>query len=45
MSTTATLTEIKASPFHQVMKPVLPEVLLALASDLMRKARKANRGP
>jgi two-component system CheB/CheR fusion protein len=41
--TTATLTEIKASPFHQVMKPVLPEVLLALASELMRKARKAKK--
>lgn len=40
--TTATLTEIRASPFHQVMKPVLPEVLLALASDLMLKSRKAK---
>lgn len=40
--TTATLNEIKATAFHQVVKPVMPEVLLALISDLMLKARAAR---
>jgi FixJ family two-component response regulator len=37
--TTETLKAISASPCHQVTKPVMPEVLLATISDLMRKAR------
>lgn len=40
--TTATLKDIKTTTFHQVVKPVMPEVLLALISDLMLKARAAR---
>ncbi|TGD43813.1 response regulator [Pseudotabrizicola sediminis] len=47
--TTSTLKRIAASPHHQITKPVMPEVLLALISDLMRKARvkagKSTRPP
>ncbi len=37
--TTETLKSIAASPCHQITKPVMPEVLLATISDLIRKAR------
>ncbi|PWK61477.1 CheR family methyltransferase [Roseicyclus mahoneyensis] len=44
--TSETLKSIAASPCHQVNKPVMPEVLLATISDLIRKARseKARAG-
>ncbi|MDP4033405.1 MAG: response regulator [Pseudorhodobacter sp.] len=40
--TTETLKSIAASACHHVTKPVMPEVLLALISDLMLKARTAK---
>ncbi|MCM2563754.1 response regulator [Lutimaribacter sp. EGI FJ00015] len=40
--TSATMKSIAASPFSQVTKPVLPEVLLAQISDLMLMARLAK---
>ncbi len=40
--TSDTLKSIARSPFHQVTKPVMPEVLLAQISDLMLKARTAK---
>ncbi|MCF3974982.1 chemotaxis protein CheB [Paracoccus salsus] len=36
--TSDTMKHIAASPCHQVAKPVMPEVLLALIADLMKKA-------
>ena len=43
--TTETLKSIAASPCHQVMKPVMPEVLLATISDLIGKARSEKAKP
>ncbi|MBL4918992.1 chemotaxis protein CheB [Szabonella alba] len=37
--TSATLKSVTASVHHHLVKPVMPEVLLALISDLMQKAR------
>ncbi|MFN4155335.1 MAG: chemotaxis protein CheB [Paracoccaceae bacterium] len=37
--TTDTLKSIAGSPHEQIVKPVMPEVLLALISDLMQNAR------
>jgi two-component system, chemotaxis family, CheB/CheR fusion protein len=39
--TKATLKSIAASPHHHVMKPVKPEVLLAMISDLLDRDRSA----
>ena len=39
--TKATLKGIAGSPFHHVMKPVMPEVLLAMISDLLDSTRTA----
>lgn len=40
--TTATLKSIDGTGFRQVIKPVMPEVLLALISDLMFQVRAAK---
>ena len=40
--TTATQRDITSCAFRQLVKPVMPEVLLALISDLMRQARSEN---
>ncbi len=41
-TSSVTLKSITGSPHRQVTKPVMPEVLLAVISDLMLKARTAN---
>jgi len=40
--TKETLKAIAASPCHQVAKPVMPEVLMAIISDLMQKIPKSD---
>jgi two-component system CheB/CheR fusion protein len=40
--TKETLKGIGVSPFHHVMKPVMPEALLAMISDLMQNTRIAR---
>ena len=42
--TKATLKGIASSPYHHVMKPVMPEVLLAMISDLLQNTRSARPG-
>ena len=42
--TTETLKSIAGSAYRQVAKPVMPEVLLAMISDLMQGARRAKSG-